>query len=305
MKKIQLLCLMLLSFFPGASNAQEGTFNLVGESSPAPQQLVADAVTGQLSSSSLISVGNPPLVAQAPTEDPYKLPELEIEGIDKPYPLGEMVKLGIKPMTEKPEFLESVTYSWTILPKREVVIWPDATKIFFGTGTVRTTYTVILNASYVYVEEAGKMAHRAVSRTVQVTVGGLDTPDPVEPNPVEPNPIEPNVPELTGLSKRALDWVKSVEANEAFKEDASTISSNFATVANMIEQGTLDTVDKIMAETKNMNDSKVKNSAAWMPWFKQMSIYLETEFSEGKLTTTQQFAQAWRQISAGLAEVNR
>lgn len=302
MKKITLLCIALFSLLPVTSIAQEGVFNLVGESNPAPQQPVAVARVGHVStiqSSSTISVGNPPVVAEPPIEDPYKLPELVIEGVDKPYPLGEMVKLGVKPMAEKPEFLASVTYSWTILPNREVVIWPDATKIFFGTGTTKTTYTIILNASYVYVEEAGKVAHRAVTKTVQVKVGG--EPQDVDEDEGDVIPDIPNVPELSGLSKKALDWVGLVENNATLKEDANTLAGNFTMVAGMVEQGKLDTIDKIMAETKKMNDSGIINSTAWRPWFREMTLYLETEFNEGKLTSPAQFAQTWRQISIGLA----
>lgn len=308
MKKFKLSCIALLAFCPATTIAQNNnSFSLVADTKPLSQTNSVVMATDTIQSTSKVSVGNPPVVAQVPVEDPYKLPELEIDGINKSYNLGDMIALSIKPMQSKPEFLESVTYTWKILPFKEPAIWPDSTKIFFGTGIEKTIYTVILDASYVYVEEGGKVGLRSVSKTFQVYVG-----QPVA-NPIVTNPITPivpapidipaEIPALTGLAKLSIDWVSLIQDNQNLKEDANTMSGNFAIVAGQIERGNIREVDKIMEEIKRLNDATVKNKEAWKPWFQQMSTHIATEYSEGKLTKPDQFAKAWREISTGLATV--
>ncbi|MHA1291018.1 MAG: hypothetical protein ACTSPB_26860, partial [Candidatus Thorarchaeota archaeon] len=82
----------------------------------------------------------------------YSAPQTEIAGADTDYQIGDLIELWVKPLTTEPEDLHSVNYTWTILPIVPLKVWPDNTRVLFGTGPESTTYVVLLNAAYVFSE---------------------------------------------------------------------------------------------------------------------------------------------------------
>lgn len=309
-----LACLLYTS----TANAQE--FSLLGGNRPvtaprppavraAQDEAVADDVPPQpafiLTNNGPVA-GPPPQAPVLAVDDEYDVPNPEIQGADSPIPVGGLVNLSIKPWDERPEDLASVKYNWTVLPSKEVVTWPDGSRILFGTGNTATTYVVVMTASYVFTEKdpEGKIteiAQRTVTKikAVQIT-GGTGTP------PVNPGPGNG----LTGLAKSAHDWVAMVNASPTYtavavKADAAKLAASFRSIADKIQNGQITDVSTILAQTKASNDAAIANRDAWLPWFTQMSQYLQQAYGNNTIKTMQQFEQAWRDIATGLDAASR
>jgi len=257
---------------------------------------------------------------QPPIQDnkEFDIPLIQIEGADKEYKLGDMIQLWINsdPPTDS---LVSVAYSWTVLPQQKAVIWPDMTRILFGTGSYNTDYTVILTASYVFKDDGSDQVYqRASTKIVKVSVeGGNDPQKPQEPqNPTPPTTPEapkdkPKLdPELVGLASKSYDWTSYIEIGpdypvDNYNTDARLTSETFLAVAQAIDEGTITTIPEVIDETKSRNDRSGVEVSSWLPWFTKMSNYLEMEHSEGRMTEIEEYSKAWKEISKGLeASIN-
>lgn len=302
-KPLSILALILLTT---PTYAQSG-FNLVGNKPPVATPQSESPTEDVGTSSEFVLASTESITQPVIGSDKYEIPPTEIGGADTTYSIGDIVQLWIKPIPQKPEFLESVMYSWTILPSKKSIVWPDSTRVIFGTGSKSRTYTVILTASYVYVEPGNDkptIAQRAITKSVQVKVGDGQTPDPDEPD--DPNPPDPPDPGLSGLSKSAFDWTAFVEVGPDYgvnevKQDAAVLANNFTQIAAAIDNGELVSITSILQKTKDLNDSGTVNRNAWLPWFVKMSEYLKQAYRNGTISTPAQFSEAWKQISKGLA----
>lgn len=244
-------------------------------------------------------------------EDPkYTPPKLEIGGADAPIPLGELVQLWVKTPDKFPENLSSTAYTWTILPRKNVVVWPDKTRILFGAGTKNSTFIVIITASHVFIEKDAdgkitKIIQRAVNKMVQVQVGdGTVIPDPGG------NDNGNTPPSLSGLSKQAYDWIINVQVTNTYtvamrKADAAKLATSFAAIAGKIQDGTLRDVTAILQATKTSNDAAITTRDQWLPWFTKMSEHLQKSYNDGTIKTLQQFNTAWLQIAAGITAASK
>lgn len=250
-----------------------------------------------------------------PEDGKFTPPLLEIGGADEPIPLGELVQLWIKPPDRLPEDLDSTIYSWTVLPKKKVVIWPDKTRILFGAGVKSSTYVVVVTASHVFVEKEQdkitNVAQRAVTKIVSVKVGDGVTPGPIDPvDPVDPVDPPPPPPKLEGLAKDAYEWVREVKRTSAYTEakvkaDAKKLSESFKNVAAAIQAGTLQDVSAILKATKESNDAAIENRNDWLPWFTKVQTHLQESYNAGTIKTLMQFTQAWKDIAAGLEAASK
>lgn len=256
-----------------------------------------------------------------------ELPTVTVSGAQKPVPVGELIALTAN-IDNKPINLHSVSYSWTILPQRETLIWPDGTKAVFGTGTNTPNYTVILTASFVFITKDGdKILDIAQKTSTQSIIVKIDNTAPTKPTnpetPVQPPTDKPNIPEgptsptnpttptepvdteLTGLAKLACDWTNLVIRNDSnqdedIKIDANSLSKSFINIAALIDNGTYNDVHSIMNATKTSNDSVIKHKIEWLPWFAKMSEHLQNSFKEGSIREPEQFSKAWKEIAKGL-----
>lgn len=240
-------------------------------------------------------------------------PVPEVGGAESVIPYGELVQLWIKPPAAKPANLHSVAYSWTVLPRKPVVVWPDATRVIFASGTKTQQFTVVVTANYVYVtgESSPSISQQAVTNIVTVNVG--DAPPinpPVDPpvNPPVDPPVDPNVPTLSGLSKMAYDWTSKVVrddsySEEAFHNDLKALAESFKEHGDKAANGDYTNINTLIRDTKQKNDSKISNRNAWLGWFSEVSKYLNDSFKDGTLTTVEQYSVAWKQIATGLESV--
>jgi len=312
---IVLTCLL----FSSIANAQE--FSLLGPSTqPTQTQTRPPAVRSAQGTTGTTTTppqpafiltnngpvaGAPPVMAAADAEDPYDVPDPQIQGADQAYKVGDLIQLSIKPWDKKPDDLHSVKYSWTVLPTKQIVVWPDGSKILFGTGNTSTTYVVVMTASYVFTEEdpdgsITDIAQRTVTKiaAVQVT-GGTGTP------PTDPGNGNGNGNGLSGLSKSAFDWVSMVNTSPTYtavavKADAAKLAAAFRSIADKIRNGQITDVSTLLAQTKATNDAAIENRNAWLPWFTQMSQHLQTAYGNNTIRTMPQFEAAWRDIATGL-----
>lgn len=267
-----------------------------GPPQPEPPPVAADA---------FVLADNRPMEANA--DDPYPTPVTEIGGAEKEYKIGDLIELWVKPLAKKPEDLKSVNYTWTILPVVPMKVWPDSTRVLFGTGPQNTTYIVILNASYVFAEEdpEGKIdniVQRTAVSMATVKVGGGGTTPPTDPT--DPGPS------LTGLARLSYDWTAQVNRTNTYtdanvKTDAAKLAASFRTVAAKIQDGTLRDVSSILRTTKDSNDAAIEARDQWLPWFTKMSEHLQKSYNDGTIKTTTQFNQAWLDIAKGLEAAAR
>jgi len=317
-------CSLILILLTTSSIAQDKKFSLVKNDSatslnkPDPPQIRNEVAESSKIKQKLETPKETARFALASAEqeiqntsnmEEYEIPPLEIGGIDTYYPLGEAVQVWAKPILEKPEFLKSVAYSWTVLPSKKIIIWPDSTRVIFGAGVENTSYTIILTASYVYVKpnKDGELiiAQRAIRRVSEVKVGdGSQIPS----NPDDPQ--KPQDPDLAGLSKNAYDWTAYVEKRPDYsesdlKKDAAVLASNFTQISKDIESGELVSISDILSKTKSINDGGAINRGAWLPWFTKMSQFLQNAFNSGTIKTPQQFSSAWKEISQGLLSASQ
>lgn len=243
-----------------------------------------------------------PLVA----DDKYPPPVPEIVGAESPIPYGEVVQLWVKPLTKKPDHLHSVTYAWSVLPQKNFVVWPDSTRILFGSGTKPQTYAVVLNASYVFVVPGegskSEIVQRSINKvqTVQIGDGAAAGPDE----------LPPATPNLTGTAKQVYEWTSTVivgadYSEETFRNDAALIAKNFGDIAAAIGKNDpkLTSVIEVLRATKKVNDEKINNRAAWTQWFANTSELIQQMNNTGILKTSKDCQSVWVEISEGLMAV--
>ncbi len=231
-----------------------------------------------------------------------QLPKLTISGADKPIQIGELVVLDAT-LDTLPKDLSAVSYAWTVLPQnKNIVTWPDGTKIIFGTGIKPQNVTVILTASFVYtIKDGDKITDVALKTTTTIATLKIIDEGGVEPTP---GPVDPIAPE-SALTQNAKNWVKLVKTTNKYsasdvKSDAIKLANNFERIAASIAAGTLKTSTAILKTTKESNDASINNRDEWLPFFNALSEHLQSANKSGTLRTDDQYAAAWREISKGL-----
>lgn len=239
-------------------------------------------------------VSNFALTDESPDEE-YPSPTSDISGAEIEYNVGDLIELSVRP-AEKPEGLISVDYTWTILPNVSSRIWPDKTKILFGTGSKNGIYTVILNTSYVFGERDPQGNIEKVIQKTAVTMTNVKVGNGI---------VETSPGGLSGLSRLAYEWTNDVAITENYNKsqlmaDSGKLAESFKIIANEIQNGTLQDVGSILKRTKENNDSTIENRNEWLPWFTKMSEYLQTSYNNGTIKNTEDFSKAWLDISKGL-----
>lgn len=252
---------------------------------------------GIISISTLVGEAQPPNTESS-------APVVKIIGAESPVKVGEIVQLSAL-LDNTPADLHSVAYSWTILPAKEVINWPDGTKIIFGTGTSPKTYTAILTASFVFVQKDGdkilNIIQKANTQSVNITIEGSSGEN--KPNPTYPED------ELSGLAKKAYDWIALIQRSDNYIEediraDAEILAKSFMEIAIKIDKSELSDATNILNMTKDRNNTVLTRRNEWQPWFTKMSEYLEQAYKNGEIRTPAQFSQAWKQIAIGLSTIN-
>lgn len=261
---------------------------------PTPKEPAKIAMNDEVSSSDFA------LTDEVPEEE-YPAPASEISGSEIEYKVGDLIELSVKPISDKPDGLISVDYTWTILPSIPSRVWPDKSKILFGTGPQDGTYVVILNTSYVFGERNPQGNIESVVQKTAVTManvkvgGGVVTVSPGG---------------LSGLSRLAYEWTNDVAITDSYNQpqlmaDAAKLAGSFRSIAGEIQSGTLTDVNSILRRTKENNDATIENRNEWLAWFTKMSEYLQTSYNNGSIRDTEDFYKAWMDIANGLDAASR
>lgn len=219
----------------------------------------------------------------------------------KPIPLGKIVQFWVKPVAKRPDKLKNVAYTWTVLPKEDVLVWPDTTRILFSSGTKAQTYVVMLTASYAFLD--GEKVVLKTSQVVTMAQVG-DSTAPAGGTASAPAPIPP--PGLSPIAKLAFDWVNAIRgggySDEVIKADAKKVAEVFEKVAAKIDGAQLVDINDIIQVTKSEN-GKLNCAGEWTPWFIKMSDLLKNGYRDNTIRTPQQYKVVWEEIAKGLNAV--
>lgn len=268
------------------------------------------------------------------------LPDQTILGAEKPVGIGELVILTVSPIKNPPKSLKQVSYKWKVLElsltanktlvttlKQNVQEQSDGTSVIFGSGAdPEKKFLAVLSIGYLFAEEKdGKLEKddkvEEITQASQllmatVSVGGEVNPCP--PRPPGPNPPGPNPPGPLpgpdfppgrfGLAEKAYNWSAKVNLPPEQKvQSAQALAASFSSVASQIAAGTLTNPVKILQETKNSNGTALKSvnipNAAWDAWGAEFQKYAFELYKSSKLKAPGDFADAWREIAAGLGQV--
>lgn len=214
----------------------------------------------------------------------------------KPVPYGKMIQFWVKPVSKRPEKLKSVAYNWTILPKDDVVLWPDTTRIIISSGNKQQNYVVMLTASYVFID--GEKIIQKIGQAITMVNVGEAT-------------VQPQLPptSLTGIAKLAYEWTSLVTKNNRYdddtmKADARKLAKVFKTISAKIDNAELTSINDILDATKIENDKALGDKKTeWWSWFSQMSELLKNGFKENTIRTPQHYSEVWKEIAKGLESI--
>lgn len=245
-----------------------------------------------------------------PESPKYSAPVLTITGADKPINIGELVVLDAT-LDNPPKDLATVSYSWTVLPQKNIVTWPDGAKIIFGTGTRPQSVTVILTASFLFTtkdqDKITDVALRTATTiaTVKIVQDGTDPEPGPGPGP-GPGPVVPT----SAFAKNAQEWVASVKTTNKYgakdvKADAAALAQSFERIAAAIAAGTIKGPQNILKESKDSNDSAIQARDNWLPWFNKLSEALQSANKSGSLKSDDDYAKTWREIAKGLTAASK
>lgn len=231
-----------------------------------------------------------------PTTDKFEVPVLEIGG-QRTVVIGETIDLWIKPLAKRPANLQSVIYTWFMLPSKTPAVWPDTTRIITGTGNKPQTFIFNITASYLFVVKEG-------DKTVAVEQRVTDKKIEVQ---VVEHAADPNQPAPTGLGKNAADWVALVTRTAVYtdaqvKVDAKRLAGSFREIASLIDKNQI-AADEIVSATRT-NNQKILDSHAteWVTWFQKIAETLNQNY---RGATPQQLSEVWKEIAKGLEAVGQ
>jgi hypothetical protein len=206
--------------------------------------------------------------------------EIIVEGV-KTVKVGQLARLEVTKSSGK-------TFKWTALPEgTDFEVYDDGRRVVFSSGTP---------GSYTFIVACANDNDVDV-KVVIITVGAGDPAGPVDPA----KPVNPT----TGLKGKVVEWTKLVNSPNK-KAEAAKLSVSFATIQADITSGKLATAEQIIAATKAANQATLGNSIAlWVPFLEQLQKEMRSQAESGLLVTSEQHAQVWGEISAGLSIVSK
>lgn len=136
-----------------------------------------------------------------------------------------------------------------------------------------------------------------VQPVVQKVLLGTTTP------PVPPTPPTPPTPPLSALAAQTRDWAMAlVPPTAALK--CELVAQSFSAVSSQMAAGTLTDPAKIIAATRDANQTAVGELRdSWLPFFEAVRKYLNAELAAGRLATLEQHQAVWNDLAAGLRAV--
>jgi len=250
----------------------------------------------------LFSVFAAVLISSSSLATDFVVPQQKIVGAEAPVPLGELVDLTVSPIKDPPKHFVSCSIAWKVFDgdkEKRVREYQDG--IFFGAGVVPKRMTALVAITYLYVVKEGDKTIEIATKTVIISSPVIIGEDP-GPDPVAP---EPSFPEAKySLQKKAYSLAMSKVPAAIRKSTATAVAKSFEAMASAVAAGAIKEVDELLKKTAESNRAAVgANKAAWEPFFKEMQDTLYSLYESKQMLTATDFAEAWREVAAGLKSV--
>lgn len=269
----------------------------------------------QLRSIALLLIYCSMSLAAAPI-DKFVVPEQSIVGTAKPVPPGELAELSISEIKNKPEFLVSSSVEWSILDSgKPRGFRTDSKGIFFAVGLKPRRLTVIAAVTHLYLVKTadGKTINEVATRSrvlvSELVVGDppAPTPDPDNPDPPKPPPA-PDFPDGKFQLSRFIYDLASKEIPAAVRvKTARAVVTAMEGINARIAAGTLTVVEEILQETRKANNSALEREGVSSTQVVKFADGLQKKLVDldrsSKLTTFEDYQQAWKEIIDGLKAV--
>jgi hypothetical protein len=244
------------------------------------------------------------LISSSSLATDFVVPQQKIVGAEAPVPLGELVDLTVSPIKDPPKHFVSCSIAWKVFDgdkEKRVREYQDG--IFFGAGVVPKRMTALVAITYLYVVKEGDKTSEIVTKTVIISSPVIIGEDP-GPDP-EPSAPEPTFPEARyNLQKKAYSLAINKVPAAIRKGSATAVAKSFESMASAVAAGAIKEVDELLKKTAESNRAAVgANKAAWEPFFKEMQETLYSLYESKQMVTATDFAEAWREVAAGLKSV--
>lgn len=174
---------------------------------------------------------------------------------------------------------------------------------FFGAGVVPKRMTALVAITYLYVVKEGDKTAEIATKTVIISSPVIIGEDPgPAPDPAVPDPVLPEA--RYNLQKKSYSLATSKVPAAIRKNTATAVAKSFESMASAVAAGAIKEVDDLLKKTAESNRAAVgANKAAWEPFFKEMQDTLYSLYEDKQMVTAADFAEAWREVAAGLKSV--
>ncbi len=128
------------------------------------------------------------------------VPDVQLVGAEDVIDYGEMVNLkAVVDQNKLPAGLVDIQYNWTILEdgkiKKNIIMWPDGTQVFFAAGMRPKKFTIVLDVNCLFQTKGRIKAVGPDGKPLegsQIMVEGIDKPVTdvvIDSHAISPNPI--------------------------------------------------------------------------------------------------------------------
>jgi len=244
------------------------------------------------------------LISSSSLATDFVVPQQKIVGAEAPVPLGELVDLTVSPIKDPPKHFVSCSIAWKVFDgdkEKRVREYQDG--IFFGAGVVPKRMTALVAITYLYVVKEGDKTAEIATKTVIISSPVIIGEDPgPAPDPAVPDPVLPEA--RYNLQKKSYSLATSKVPAAIRKNTATAVAKSFESMASAVAAGAIKEVDDLLKKTAESNRAAVgANKAAWEPFFKEMQDTLYSLYEDKQMVTAADFAEAWREVAAGLKSV--
>lgn len=264
------------------------------------------------------------LASPAYADTDFVVPTQKICGADKPFELGELVRLSVSALKDKPKYLMSSHTMWRVMEAGNVKdnIEDLGDRIIFGAGVVPKQLYVQCVCTYLYVVQDGGKVTEVATRTVVLEANiqiGAPNPNPPPPNPnPNPNPNPPTPPAPTpdpvfppgtfGLAGKAYSIAKAaVPAGADRAKAAMALATAFRSMNSAINANTVTSLTDALAKTHTASNSALANvnvsPATWDSFGNQLQSVVYDLYKSKKIATPKDLAIAWSEVADGLEKV--
>jgi len=242
--------------------------------------------------------------------DRFPLPKVQILGIDKPYPLGELVDISLSPVDPATPNLASTSVVWKVFDfeagggvvEKKIREYQDGS-VSFGTGIKNKKMLVLASVTHLYIvkdgDKVGEVATRSQVLTGQIQIG--------EPPPPEPPPPPTPLPDgKFRLAKFAYDSAMSLVSPTSDRATgADVVAKALKSVVSATRNGTIKTNEEFLKQCKDATDKAFIQAKLSPTVWNQFGIALQNKLyslykDERKLNTVQDFADAIDEVVNGL-----